>query len=56
VYLLGDDIGTINRNIASLIDPSKEVGLEVNIEKTKYILVFCDWNSDRNRDIKRGNS
>jgi hypothetical protein len=38
-----------------LIDESKEVVLEVNIEKTKYILVSCDQNEDHNRDIKIGN-
>jgi hypothetical protein len=39
VYLLGDNIGTINENTETLIDASKEVGLEVNIEKTKYTLM-----------------
>jgi hypothetical protein len=37
VNLLGDNIVTINRNIQTLIDASKEVGLEVNVEKTKYM-------------------
>jgi hypothetical protein len=36
VNLLGDNIDTINNNIKTLIDASKEVGLEVNVEKTKY--------------------
>jgi hypothetical protein len=35
VNLLGDNIDTINNNTETLIDASKEVGLEVNIEKTK---------------------
>jgi hypothetical protein len=30
----------------------KEVGLEVNIEKTNYILVSCDQNACQNRDVK----
>jgi hypothetical protein len=38
VNLLGDNIDTINKNTETLIDASKEVGLEVNIEKTKYML------------------
>jgi hypothetical protein len=33
--LLGDDTDTINKNTETSIDASKEVGLEVNIEKTK---------------------
>jgi hypothetical protein len=35
VNLLGYNIETINRNTESLTDASKEVGLEVNVEKTK---------------------
>jgi hypothetical protein len=37
--LLGDKIDTINRNTKTLIDAIKEVGLEVNVEKTQYMLV-----------------
>jgi hypothetical protein len=38
VNLLGDNIDTIKRNTQMLIDASKEIGLEVNTEKTKYML------------------
>jgi hypothetical protein len=44
--LTGDIIDTINKNIETLIDASKEVGLEVNIEKTKYMLVSRDQSAD----------
>jgi hypothetical protein len=37
VNLLGDNIFTINKNTESSIETGKEVGLEVNIENTKYI-------------------
>jgi hypothetical protein len=37
--LLGDNIDTIKKKTHILIDPSKEVGLEVNTEKTKYMLL-----------------
>jgi hypothetical protein len=50
--ILGDNTDTINKNIESLIEGSKEVGLEVNVENTKYILVFRDQNAGQNRDIK----
>jgi hypothetical protein len=33
VNLLGDNTSTIKRNTETLIDSSKEVGLEVNAEK-----------------------
>jgi hypothetical protein len=34
MYLLGGNIGTINKNTETLIDASKEVGVEVNTEKS----------------------
>jgi hypothetical protein len=34
--LLGNNIDTIEKNTETLIDASKEVGLEINVEKTKY--------------------
>jgi hypothetical protein len=40
VNLLGDDIDTIKRNTQTLIEASKEIGLEVNTEKTKYMLMI----------------
>jgi hypothetical protein len=36
--LLGDDKETIKKTTQTLIDVGKEVGLEVNTEKTKYML------------------
>jgi hypothetical protein len=40
VNLLGNDIDTIKKNKQTLIDTSKEAGLEVNAEKIKYIRVY----------------
>jgi hypothetical protein len=45
----------INISQETLIDASKEVGLEVNVEKSKYMLVSRDQNVGHNRDIKIGN-
>jgi hypothetical protein len=36
----------------NLIDASKEVGLEVNTEKTKYMLLSCHQNAGQSYDIK----
>jgi uncharacterized membrane-anchored protein len=52
VNLLGDNIDTIHKNRETLIDASKDVDLEVNVEKTKYILVSRDQNADQDLDIK----
>jgi hypothetical protein len=37
VNLLGDSVDTIKKNTQTLIDASKEFGLEVNTEKTKGV-------------------
>jgi hypothetical protein len=39
----------------TLIDASKEVALEVNVEKTTYMLVSRDQNAGQTREIKIGN-
>jgi hypothetical protein len=53
VNLLGDNVDTIKKNTEKLIDASKEVGLEINVEKTKYRLLSRHQNVGRNWDIKR---
>jgi hypothetical protein len=39
VNLLGDNIDTIKKNTEIVINATKEVGLEINVEKTKYMLL-----------------
>jgi hypothetical protein len=37
--IVGKDIGTIQKNEEALLDISKKIGLEVNVEKSKYLLM-----------------
>jgi hypothetical protein len=55
VNLLGDSIKTIKKNTKALIDSGKEVGLEVNAEKTKYMLMSYQQNAGKNHNIKIAN-
>jgi hypothetical protein len=55
VNLLGDDTDTTKKNIKILTDARKEVGLEVNAEKTKYMLLSRHQNAGQTHDINRAN-
>jgi hypothetical protein len=55
VNLLGDNIVAIKENMETLIDTSKEVGLEVNTENTKYMLLSRHLNAGQNYDNKVAN-
>jgi ABC-type siderophore export system fused ATPase/permease subunit len=52
--LLGDNIDAIKKNMETLIDASKEVGLEVNTEKTKYMLLSRHQNAGQ--ELRHKNS
>jgi hypothetical protein len=55
--LLRDNIETMKKNTETLIKFSKEVGLDINAEKTKYkhILLSHHQNAGQNHDIKIAN-
>ena len=56
VNILGGNLHTAKRNTESLVVTSKEIGLEVNADKTKYMIVPRDQHAGRSHNIKTDNS
>jgi hypothetical protein len=52
VNILGRSIHSIKKNKQALVVTSKEIGLEVNAAKTKYMVMYRDQNAGQNHNIK----
>jgi hypothetical protein len=55
VNLLGDSINTIKENSKTLLEASGDIGLEINAEKTKYMIMSRHPNSGQNQNIRIAN-
>jgi hypothetical protein len=53
--MVEENTGTIKKNRETLLDASKEVGLEVNPEKTKYMLMSRSQKTEQKHSIKIAN-
>jgi hypothetical protein len=51
INLFGNNINTITENTGTLIGASRNVGLEINAGKTKY-MIMCQQNSGQNHNIR----
>jgi len=56
VNLSGGSIHTIKKSTDALLVCSKQIGLEVNADKTKYMVMSRDRNAGRSHNIKIDNS
>jgi hypothetical protein len=55
VNIMGGSVHAIKENTEALVVASKEIGLEVNAEKTKYIVMARNQNAGQNHNIKVDN-
>ena len=56
VNILGGSVHTIKEIVGALVVASKETELEVNADKTKYMVMSWDQNAGRSHSIKIDNS
>jgi len=53
---LGGSVHTVKENAEALVFATKEIGLEVNADKTKYMIMSRDQNAGRSHSMKIDNS
>ena len=54
--ILGGSVHTIKENVEASVVVNKKTGLEVNADKTKYMVMSRDQNAGRSHSMKTDNS
>jgi hypothetical protein len=55
VNLLDDSVNTIKENSETPLEASRDIGIEINAEKTKYMIMSRHPNSGQNQNIRISN-
>jgi hypothetical protein len=55
VNLLGDSINSTKDNTETVLEASRDIGLEINAEKTQYMIMSRHPNSGQNQNIRIAN-
>jgi len=56
IYILEGSVRTVQENAEAFVIASKETGLEVNADKTKYMVMSRYQNAGRSHNVKTDNS
>ena len=56
VNILGGSIHSLKENEETLVAATREIGLEVSADKTKYMVMSRDQNAGRNHSVRIENS
>jgi len=56
VNILGGSVHTVKENAEALVVATKEIGLEVNADETKYMIMSRDQNAERSQSMKTDSS
>ena len=55
VNILGGNIHTLKENEEALVAATREIGLEVSTDQTKYMIMSRDQNAGRNHSVRTDN-
>ena len=56
VNILGGSVHTVKENAEALVAATREIGLEVSADKTKYMVMSRDQNAGWSHSLRIGNS
>ena len=56
INIMGESVHTIEGNTGTLVVAGKKTGIDVNADKTRYVVASRDHNARRNHSIKNDNS